>query len=130
MKSLTLALLCGTTLLLSACDTSINKQVEKKLEKAQHDALSPTGKLINPDEQAAIKSGKNLHGVELPDISGDISTDNKQDPQVLIPVEQFNNPQQTKLKNDALKWQEANLETYDKEGNTLTIDWHTPTTFD
>lgn len=113
---------CLTALLLIGCDTSINKQVEKKLEKTQHDALSPTGKLINYDENKSVKSGNPEHGVNLPDISQDIDANNI-DQSTLIPVDQFNTPQQSKLKQDALKWQEANLQKSDAEdGAVLTIE--------
>lgn len=104
-------------LLLSACDTSINKQVEKKFEKAQHDVLSPTTKPLNFDES---KSGKPQHGVALPELEG-VDGGNPQQ-NTLIPVDQFNQPPQTKLKSDAIKWQQLDLETYDKQGAVLKVE--------
>lgn len=114
-------LLSSSCFLITACDTSINKQVEQKLQKTQKDILSPTGKPFNFDEKNSVKSGDPSHGVNLPPIEGETTVDLSQ--AVLIPAEQFHKPKQTKLKNQVVEWQEANLQKYDSEdGNTISID--------
>lgn len=120
MRNLALISLAASTLLISACDTSIGNQVEKRFEKTRHDALSPTTKIVNTDES---KTDTPQHGVALPELSGDIDASSI-DQSTLIPVEQFSNPQQSKLKNDALKWQEANLEKYNEDGSVILIHDH------
>lgn len=117
MKKILVPLLTSSLAFLTACDTSINKQVEKKFEKAQHDVLSPTARPIDIEES---KNGAPQHGVHLPELQGSNAASSAQN--VLIPAEQFNSPHpQTKLKSDALKWQEANLQTSDHDDGTVIL---------
>lgn len=120
MKRIIILSLSSLCLMLSGCDTSINDKVEQKLKKTQHDALSPTAKVIDDESDKVFDNGSSVHGVTLPDISGDIPTADAKT-QVLIPVDQFNNPHQTKLKSDALKWQEANLQTSDHDDGAVLV---------